>query len=85
MKNMNTKEIKLAAKFLKLSSEEFGNHCCNDVKDSVYDGWTIEERRKFVKEYHEWNGDPEEYDEDYLQLADFAIMSFLAHKLNENK
>ena len=69
---------------LELASNKFGSHCCNDVKNSVYKDWTIEERQKFVKEYHDWNGDPEEYDTKFLHLPDFAIMSFLAHKLESD-
>lgn len=79
---MTRKENKLASYFLELASDEFGNHGCNDVEDEVWENWTLEERQKFIKEYHEWNGDPEEYDENYLHLPDFAIMSFLSHKLN---
>ncbi len=78
---MTDKEKILASKMLKLASNEFGNHSCNDVKDSLYDEWTTEERKQFVKEYHEWNGDPEEYNENFLHLPDFAIMNFLADKL----
>lgn len=79
---MTRKEKKLASYFLELASDVFGNHGCNDVEDEVWENWTLEERQKFVKEYHEWNGDPEEYDENYLHLPDFAIMSFLSHKLS---
>ena len=79
---MNEKEFKLAAKMLDLASDEFSNHGCNDVEDSVYEGWTIEERRAFVKEFHEWNGDPEEYNENFLHLGDSTIMSFLSAKLS---
>jgi len=84
---MTQKEKMLASKMLDAASDEFGNHGCNDVKESLYDGWTIEERRAFVKEYREWNGDPQEYDENFLHLPDYAIMSFLAYKLknSENK
>lgn len=78
---MNTKEKELAAKMLELASDQFSNHGCNDVEDSVYEGWTQDERKQFVKEFHEWNGDPEEYSETFLHLGDWAIMSFLAHKL----
>jgi hypothetical protein len=35
------------------------------------------------KEYHEWNGDPEEFNPRFLALHDYAVMSFLAHKLLE--
>jgi hypothetical protein len=75
------KEKELLAKFVDLASAEFVNHGCNDVEDSFFDGWTIEERQAFVKEYHEWNGDPGGYHPDFLHLPDFAIMSFLADKL----
>lgn len=79
---MNTKENKLAAELLGLASQTFGNHRCNDVDESYFEGWTIEERRQFVKEYHEYNGDPEEYDENYLYIPDYALMDFMAHKLS---
>jgi hypothetical protein len=79
---INENEIKMAAKFLQTMSEEFANHGCNDVDESFYDGWSLYERRKFVHEFHEWNGDPEEYTPDFLQLPDFALMAFLAYKLS---
>ena len=66
---------------LKISSNEFSNHGCNDVDESIYEDWNIEERREFVKEIHEWNGDPECYDENFLHTPDWVLMSFLASKL----
>lgn len=78
---MNKKEIDLLCHFLELTSTEFGNHGCNDVEEEVWKDWSVEERKKFVKEFHDWNGDSEEYDERYLHLPDFAIMSFLKNKL----
>ena len=81
MKNISKKELALAAKMLELASDQFSNHGCNDVDENVYDGWTLEERQQFVKEFHEWNGDPEEYEETFLHLGDSTIMSFLAAKL----
>ena len=78
---LNTKEKQLAAKMLEMASDEFSNHGCNDIEDSVYEGWTLEERQQFVKEFHEWNGDPENFDKDWLHLGDSTIMSFLAYKL----
>jgi hypothetical protein len=80
---MTENEIKLASYFLELASEEFGNHGCNDVDESVFESWSLDERRNFVKEFHEYNGDPNEYDENFLHLPDFCIMSFLAHKIKE--
>ena len=81
MKNISKKELALAAKMLELASDQFSNHGCNDVDGNVYDGWTLEERQQFVKDFHEWNGDPEEYEETFLHLGDSTIMSFLAAKL----
>ena len=78
---MNKKEINLLCHFLYLASDEFGNHGCNDVEESVWKEWTLEERKEFVREYCIWNGDLEEYDESNLHLPDFAIMGFLKHKL----
>jgi hypothetical protein len=82
---MNTKEKKLASSMLDMASYEFGNHGCNDVNDSVYKDWTLEERRQFIKEFHEYNGDIEEYNENILHLPDFAIMRFLSYKLKNDK
>jgi hypothetical protein len=80
---MTAKEKKLASLMLELASEKFSNHGCNDVDFEAWTGWSIEERRRFVKEYREWNGDPEEYSPDFLELGDDAIMSFLAYKLTK--
>ena len=80
---MNKKEKELTAKMLNLASDVFSCHGCNDVDDEVYNTWTLDERKQFVKEFHKWNGDPEEYDEEILHLEDFCIMDFLAAKLRK--
>jgi len=80
---MDKKHLELVAKMLDLASDSFGNNCCNDIEDSIYEGWTLEERRQFVKEYHEYNGDPEKYDENFLHIGDYAIMGFFANKLRK--
>jgi hypothetical protein len=43
----------------------------------------LKERRQLVKEYHEWNGDPEEFrpEDKYEYFTDFALMQYLAAKL----
>lgn len=84
---MTDKEKLLASKMLELASDEFSNHGCNDVEDSVYEGWTIEERRQFIKEFHQWNEhreDPIDYDPNFLHLGDSSIMAFLAYKLSQS-
>lgn len=78
---MNEKERMLASKMLTLSSDEFGNHGCNDVDEKLWEDWTKEQRQEFVKEFCKWNGNPEEYNPEFLHLPDFAIMDFLAYKL----
>jgi len=68
---------------LELASNEFSNHGCNDVDDSMYEGWTLEERQQFVRDFYQWNGgDQEEYSPTFLHLGDSTIMAFLAHKLS---
>ena len=85
---MNKKEKELTAKLLDMASEEFGNHGCNEVGKSFWSGWTTGEVRQFIDEYHQWNGDSDEWNEEnygldgYIySLGDSQIMSFLAYKL----
>jgi len=78
---MNKKEKAIAAKLMQMARDEFGDHGCNDLDSDFWDGWTIDERKQFIREYHEYNGDPEEFDENYLHLPDYAVMGFMAHKL----
>jgi hypothetical protein len=78
---MTDKEKKLAAYFLKAASDVFGIHICNDVDEDAFVDWTIEERQQLVKDFHEWNGDPEEYNPNFVHLPDHCLMSLLASKL----
>lgn len=85
---MTPKEMKLASLLLERASDEFSNHGCNDL-DSRFikeTGFTDEEKVQFVREYAEWNGDPDRYEDgiepkDFDYLPDWAVMSFLAAKL----
>lgn len=80
---MTPKEMHLAATLLQLAGEHYSNHGCNDW-DFPAD-WTMDEQRAFVREYHEYNGDPQEYDPHFLHLSDSAVMGFLAHKLRRSE
>lgn len=80
MKELNEKEIFLASDFLELLSEMMGDCACNDWE--FPSNWSKDEKKEFVKGYHKWNGDPEEYNENYLSLPDFAVAGYLADKLN---
>lgn len=82
---MTNREKILAANLLELAANEFSNHGCNDVDESVFKDWTIEERREFVKGFYKYNGDPENYDENYLHLGDSILMDYLANKLKDNQ
>ena len=79
---MNTKEKLLSAKLLKDAAIEYATHGCNDWEFPP--DWTEEEKVKLMKEYHDWNGDPHEFSSKLLYLPDYAVMSFLAHKLNQS-
>lgn len=78
---MNNKELKLVSELLNIADEHYGDHCCNDADEALFNEWTLGERRQFVKEFHDWNGDPEEYDENWLHLPDYALMGFCAFKI----
>jgi hypothetical protein len=79
---MNTNEIEAAAGFLRRYSTYLGSRDCNDF-DLALMIPNKYERRQFVKDCHEWNGDPEEFDPEDLSLPDYAVVGFLAHKLRE--
>ncbi len=72
-------EKELCIKMLELLSDILGNRCCNDF--DFPESWSKEEVIKFVKDYHDWNGDPEEFSEEYLHLPDFGVVSLLAERL----
>lgn len=76
---LSPKEMILAARLLQSASNEFANHGCNDWK--FPHTWNQEEKEEFVKAFHDYNGDPEEFNPEWLNLHDYAVMSFLADKL----
>lgn len=79
---MTKAEKILAAKLLELYSDELAKHICNDLTEDLKSTLTQEEWRKFDREYHQWNGDPEEHTaSSHDRLGDFSLASFLAHKL----
>ena len=76
---MNNKAKLLAAQMLNDYCDSLSDNCCNDWE--YPDDWTLEEKQKFNKDFHEWNGDPEEYDSEFLSLPDFSVAGFLAATL----
>lgn len=81
MKGLTNAEARVVAELLDRASDVFGNHCCNDF--DLSDAMSVEERRELVRKYHEYNGDPEEFDpeDDCEYHADFALMSYFAARL----
>lgn len=70
----------LIAYFLQDCANSMANRICNDLP-LVEIMPRVEDRRKLMRDFHEWNGDPEEYDSDseYRVVFDFAIASYLAY------
>lgn len=80
---LNNKESVLVKYFLEDYSSRLGNDGCNDW-DFPKD-WSVREKEEFVKHYHAWNGDPEEYNPKRLNLPNFAVVSFLAYKMSKKE
>jgi len=75
-------EIELTRELLSMASEEFSNHTCNDVSDEFFKDWSFMDKQVFMKEFHEWQGDADDYDsENFNYIPDWLLMDFLADKL----
>jgi hypothetical protein len=84
---MTANEKRLTAKVLRMASDQFSNHGCNDfdLSEVIPDK---DERDSLFRAYCEYNGDPSEYDEwdapaegaDY-RMQDWMVMSFMAARL----
>ena len=81
---MNKIEKKLTITLLRRAAEEFATHTCNDFDlDEVMPD--VEDRRNFMKEFHEWNGDPESFDPKgtYEVVPNWLLMDIFANKLEQ--
>jgi hypothetical protein len=78
---LSKKEKLVLVEFLEELSLYQGNQVCNDW--NFPDDWSREEQIKLVKEFHDYNGDPQEFNEKYLNIHDYAVVGLLAHKLRE--
>jgi hypothetical protein len=82
---MTVKEIQLAGRLLKLAADIFSNHGCNDMEPNIWGNFTVEDRKRLVREYFEDNNEPEEAAEGHDDLEDYCVMYFLAKKLKNWK
>ena len=81
-------EARLLIELLELASDNFSNHGCNDFSllKSVPD---LEDRRKLMKSYNDYNGSPEDFEDDeargcqYKFDNDSALMSYLSTRIEE--
>jgi len=78
---MTGKELKLVADLLDLASDEFSNHGCYDVDDSLYEGWTKKEKTELCKYGCMVNNDPDEYEDGDEIAFDWVLMYVLAEKI----
>jgi len=80
MGKLTSKEMEIAVTMLEDYSSYLSNRCCNDFEWPI--NWTHEEKTKFTKDFHDWNGDPEEYEQGDVLNSDFSVAAFLASKLD---
>lgn len=81
---MTLKETKILDELIERASDEMSNHGCNDFDLGEY--LTKREINDLVKDYHKWNGDPEEYDaklDNRYALPDWALLKFLYQRLKQ--
>ena len=82
---MKKHELELVSKLLKMTAEHYSNHGCNDVDREFWDWWTPNQKRELLKDIHDWNGDPEEYNPDCLAFQDWHLMEYFADKLTKGE
>ncbi|HEX3640169.1 MAG TPA: hypothetical protein VHV10_02645 [Ktedonobacteraceae bacterium] len=81
-------EAKLLIELLKLASDSFSNHGCNDF-DLTKSVPALEDRRALMKSYNDYNGSPEDFEDDELHGSqhdfhiDSALMGYLTHRIEE--
>jgi len=79
VKGLSKTEILLASMILEQTSDHYGQHGANDFDLRFL---SLEERKKLLKAMYEWNGDPENYDEENVNgTMDHFVMSYLAARL----
>jgi hypothetical protein len=80
--------VKLTKKHIELCNKikERGlSDGCSDLSWNEISILSQSEWDELSKAYHEWNGDPEEYQEGrYMPLPDFAILGFVWHLLTKD-
>lgn len=79
--DVTKRELALAATLLKMASDKFSNHGCNDF--DLPDNWTQAECDEFTLSMQTWNGDPQNHEPGRRLTMDYFVMSYLSAKLKE--
>jgi hypothetical protein len=64
---------------LEMASDEFANHSCNDLSDSVIK--IAKTDPNFLTDYRKWYDD-DEFPESLDSIPDWGIMDYLVDKIN---
>ena len=82
MKRQNV--LNMVSKLLEMADNVFCNNSCNDLPSDFFEGMEEDEIKELHKHYHDWNGDPEEYDPDEINgLTDSGLMAFFSDYIKE--
>jgi hypothetical protein len=57
--------------------------CCNDLLPEEHQILSREQWIELCKNYHDWNGEPEEFDPNRPIMFDFMVVDFLNHIMYE--
>jgi hypothetical protein len=88
MVTLTDTEAKVLAELLELASDQFANHGCSDFElgKVIPD---LEERRKLMKSYNNYNGSPEDFEDDVKHGSKFelendaGLMGYLTDRVKE--
>lgn len=76
--------LNIVSKLLEIAGDVFSNHGCNDLPDDFFTEMSEEDIQDLYKEWHMWNGDPEEYDPESIgYLGDVSLMTFFSDYIKE--
>jgi hypothetical protein len=78
---MTEKEKLFTARLLTLAAEAFSAKGCADLSEDALASFSAEEWDALHKEYHQWNGDAENYVSGRLLSCNWLWMAYMSHKL----
>jgi len=70
--NITDAEARLLVELLDLAADSFSNHGCNDF-DLTKSAPDLEDRRALMKSYNDYNGFPEDFEDDELRGSQYEL------------